>query len=145
METRIRVAALILDGENVLLVSTKRGRAGYAVPPGGGHEPPETLAEGVVREIREETGLAIECGPLAGYRELLRPGSFEVELYFRARLLSNPDSVAGVSEENRTVRWVALEALPGTPHFPERLAELCAHVMAGSPGALDLGHSVIPE
>lgn len=143
METRIRVAALILDNERVLLVSTTKGKPGYLVPPGGGHEPPETLSDGAVREAMEEAGLSIECGELVGYRESLRPRRFELELYFRARLLQNPDSFDGVSEEERTVQWVALAALPQTPHFPERLRELCAHVANGSPGALDLGRSVL--
>lgn len=145
METRIRVAALIIDNERVLLVSTKKGRAGYLVPPGGGHEPPEALSEAVVREAAEEAGLCIECGELVGYRELLRPGRFEVELYFRARLLQNPDSFACVSQEERSVQWVELAALPRTPHFPERLRELCAHIRDGASGALDLGRSVLAQ
>lgn len=137
METRIRVAALILDGDRVLLVSS--GRPGYLVPPGGGHERPETLEDGVVRETMEEAGLSIQCGELVGYRELLRPERFELELYFRAQLLQNPDSFDGVSEEDRTVQWVDVAALAETAHFPERLRELCAHVRDGSAGALNLG------
>jgi 8-oxo-dGTP pyrophosphatase MutT (NUDIX family) len=125
METRIRVAALIVDEGRVLLVSTKKGREGYLVPPGGGLEPPETLAEGVVREAFEEADLEISCGGLVGYREVVYPERFELELYFRATLLQNPESIGSVSEEERKVRWVELSALAETPHFPEGLAGLC--------------------
>ncbi|MHB8996086.1 MAG: NUDIX domain-containing protein [Armatimonadota bacterium] len=125
METRIRVAALIVDEGRVLLVSTKKGREGFLVPPGGGLEPPETVAEAVVREALEEADLEVNCGGLVGYREVLHPGRFELELYFAAKLLQNPASVGSVSEENRKVCWVELSALPETPHFPEGLAALC--------------------
>jgi 8-oxo-dGTP diphosphatase len=131
METRIRVAALIIDEGRVLLVSTKKGREGFLVPPGGGLEPPETVAEAVVREAFEEADLQISCESLVGYREVLYKGRFELELYFAAELLQNPASVGSVSEENRQVCWVELSALPETPHFPEGLVTLCQHQKEG--------------
>ena len=143
METRIRVAALILNEGRVLLVSTKKGQPGYLVPPGGGLEPPETLAEAVVREAHEEAGLRIACGALAGYREVLQAGRFELELYFAASLLQSPCAVAALSEENRQVRWVELAALADTPHFPDGLAEMCRRVAEGCGEPLYLGRSTI--
>lgn len=55
------VGALIFDGENILLV--ERGREplkGYWSLPGGVLETGETLEQGVIREIREETGLEVK-------------------------------------------------------------------------------------
>ncbi len=52
----IRVAAralIIRDGAVLLQVCTIGGREVYLLP-GGGQEPGETLAEAVVREVREE-------------------------------------------------------------------------------------------
>lgn len=60
----VGVGALIFDAGRVLLV--RRGHApmkGEWSLPGGGLEVGETLAEGVKREVLEETGLEIE--PLA--------------------------------------------------------------------------------
>jgi ADP-ribose pyrophosphatase YjhB (NUDIX family) len=69
----LAVSAAIIRGGKVLVVRRAlRGAAGglYTLP-GGGVEVGETLREAVVREIHEETALAIEPVALAGYREAI--------------------------------------------------------------------------
>lgn len=59
------VGGVVLDGDRVLLV--KRAlppRQGEWSLPGGRLELGESLADGVRREIREETGLEVEVGPV---------------------------------------------------------------------------------
>ena len=76
-------AAVIRDGK-VLIVRRARPPAGgvYTLP-GGGVEVGETLIEAVVREVREETALAIEPVALAGYREaIVRDGDGRIERHF---------------------------------------------------------------
>ena len=76
-------AAIIRDGK-VLIVRRARPPAGgvYTLP-GGGVEVGETLVEAVVREVREETALAIEPVALAGYREAIaRDGDGRIERHF---------------------------------------------------------------
>jgi 8-oxo-dGTP pyrophosphatase MutT (NUDIX family) len=51
---RIAARGIILDGENILLIHTKR-YDDYSFP-GGGVDKGETLEDGVKREINEETG-----------------------------------------------------------------------------------------
>jgi 8-oxo-dGTP diphosphatase len=61
----VSVGAVILDAERVVLV--KRGRPplqGQWSLPGGVVELGETLEEALVREVLEETGLAVEVGPV---------------------------------------------------------------------------------
>jgi len=61
----VGVGAVVLDGNRVLLV--KRGHAplkGHWSLPGGAVEIGETLEEAVAREVLEETGIAIEVGPI---------------------------------------------------------------------------------
>lgn len=64
-------AAVIRDGR-VLIV--RRGGTfgkGFYTLPGGVVEAGETLIQAAVREVREETQVAIEPVALAGYRELI--------------------------------------------------------------------------
>lgn len=59
------VGGVVLDGDRVLLV--KRAlppRQGEWSLPGGQLELGESLSDGVRREIREETGLDVEVGPV---------------------------------------------------------------------------------
>lgn len=60
--TRVRVAALVVLGGKVVLVRHRAGSSTYHLLPGGGLRYRETLAEAVVREVREETGLAVRVG-----------------------------------------------------------------------------------
>jgi ADP-ribose pyrophosphatase YjhB (NUDIX family) len=60
---RVRVAALILYGGKVVLVRHRARDSSYHLLPGGGVDYRETLAEALVREVAEETGLVVEIGP----------------------------------------------------------------------------------
>ena len=62
------MGAVIKDDQGRLLL-IKRGHepgAGLWSVPGGRVEPGETDAEALVREMREETGLTVQAGPLLG-------------------------------------------------------------------------------
>lgn len=138
---RVRVAAIVVDETGrVLLVSTKRGRPGYLVPPGGGVEASEGLTEAVEREMREEAGIAILAGELLAYRELLMEHGLTLELYFSARLHAAGPPV-DESTEGRALRWVARDELTRLPHYPEQLAVLVEQAQGGLGGALCLGRA----
>ena len=61
-DTRVAAYALIVDEDRILL-SWWNGE-GHSEPawslPGGGVDLPETVGEGTVREVREETGFDVE-------------------------------------------------------------------------------------
>ena len=59
------VGGVVLDGDRVLLVRRALPpRQGEWSLPGGRLELGESLADGAAREVREETGLAVEVGPV---------------------------------------------------------------------------------
>jgi 8-oxo-dGTP diphosphatase len=114
-------AAIVRDGQ-VLVVQRARPPAnGLYSLPGGVVESGETLAEAIVREVREETSLSIEPVALAGFREsIVRDAEGRIErhfviLPFAARWLAGEPRL---NEELSDARWVRpseLATLPTTP------------------------------
>jgi 8-oxo-dGTP diphosphatase len=80
----LAVSAAIFHAGRVLIV--RRGTPpmqGVYTLPGGGVELGETLEQAIVREVREETGLAIEPIALAGYRQVIaRDADGGIERHF---------------------------------------------------------------
>jgi 8-oxo-dGTP diphosphatase len=101
------VSALVVDQDELLLVRRNRAPgAGHWAMPGGRVEPGETLAEAVVRELREETGLEGVCGTYVGLVEIIEPDLHVVVLDFRAHLLVHGEPVPG--DDVTEARWVPL-------------------------------------
>jgi 8-oxo-dGTP diphosphatase len=100
------VGAIALDDDQILLVRRGRGPAqGEWSIPGGRVEAGETLAEAVVRELEEETGLVGVCEGLAGWVERLGDGFHYVILDFYVTVISG-DPVAG--DDAAEAAWVPL-------------------------------------
>lgn len=102
-------AAIIRDGQ-VLIVRRARGPAlGVWTMPGGVVEGGETLHDALVREIEEETALKVEPVVLAGHREVTArdaDGRLErhfVILCFATRWLAGEPRL---NEELSDARWI---------------------------------------
>lgn len=83
--------------------------------PKGKLDPGEHAATAAVREVHEETGVAVRLGPLLArheYRLRRIPGATKQVTYWCARPLDGAGAEADVYEPNREVddvRWVALD------------------------------------
>src|SRR6266705_6873445 len=76
-------AAIVRDGKVLVVRRANPPAKGLFSLPGGVVEVGETLHEAVMREIREETSIAIEPVALAGFRETVtRDGDNRVERHF---------------------------------------------------------------
>ncbi|MEZ5725928.1 MAG: NUDIX hydrolase [Paracoccaceae bacterium] len=123
---RLAVRAAILRDDRLLVVNAYPGQqsALWALP-GGGVEPGQSLPENLLREVREETGLAIAVGAVILVNEFHDPASgfHQVELIHRATLLGNADLVLDDPEGvvNRA-RWVTRAELAKLHHRPRLLA-----------------------
>lgn len=99
-------AVTIVDG-SLLLVERGQGPGqGMWSLPGGRVRLGETLAEAVIRELIEETGVEGLCGSLLGWVEWLDDDHHFVILDFIVDVLDPADLVAGDDAVN--ARWVPL-------------------------------------
>jgi len=129
----LAVSAAIIRDRKVLIVRRARPPAsGVFTLPGGGVEAGETLHEAVVREVQEETGLAIEPIALAGHREVIvrdaggRTERHFVILAFAARWLAGEVSL---NEELAEAHWLEPAQLDGLT-TTEGLADIVAAALA---------------
>jgi 8-oxo-dGTP diphosphatase len=80
----VGVGAVVLQGEYVLLEQRGRPPAeGSWSLPGGLIELGETAEEAIVREVREETGLDVQVGPVLGlFQPIQRDADARVRYHF---------------------------------------------------------------
>jgi len=101
----LAVGAVITHGGSLLLVQRGQppGRGHWSLP--GGHlEPGERLVEAVEREVAEETGLSVRCGPLLELVERISDDHHFVIADFHAELIGSADARPG--DDARAVAWV---------------------------------------
>ena len=133
MKHRIRAAAIVVKGDSILLVKhhghgTEEGYVWW-VPPGGGVEGEESLAECARRETLEETGLSVELGNIAYIREFIEPEYHHCEIFFLAASYSgsvvtgeNPDvGVLDTAHAIEDVRFVHRDEMTGMNITPDEL------------------------
>ncbi len=112
----VAVGAIVFDHEGrVLLVERAKdpGKGLWTVP-GGRLEPRETLAQGVAREVREETGLVVEVGALACVVERMGDDFHFVILDYLARTIGGELKAASDASAARFVTERELQQLPLT-------------------------------
>jgi 8-oxo-dGTP diphosphatase len=127
---RVRVAAraLIIRKGAVLLQVRRIGGREVHLLPGGGQEYGETLAEAVVREVREETGLTVVAGPLLWVREYIprrhdpaAGDGHELHGIFACTVSGSTTPATGADPDDAQVgvRWIALAGLADLILWPE--------------------------
>jgi 8-oxo-dGTP diphosphatase len=113
------VGALILEQDRVLLV--ERGReplAGYWSLPGGVVEAGERLEDAIVREVFEETGLAVRTGAIATVFERIIPdaaGTCEYHYVLIDFYCTIEGGELRPGDDSRSVKWFDVSALSDLP------------------------------
>jgi len=119
------VGAVVHDADRRLLL-IRRGNEphrGLWSLPGGRVEPGETVAEAIVREVREETGLAVSAGPVVG-RVRIDGAAAVYDVVDLACVLTSPDQPLRAGDDATDVRFADAATLTGmecTPRLIETL------------------------
>ncbi len=107
---QLSVGAIMVHDDRLLLVQRAHPpAAGEWSIPGGRVEPGETLAEALVREVREETNLDCVCGALVGVAERIDEHGHFVILEYWATVYDETALLA--SSDAAAAQWVPLEDL----------------------------------
>ncbi|MDN5795875.1 MAG: NUDIX domain-containing protein [Intrasporangium sp.] len=116
------VVAVVTDNGGRVLLIHKTDNNLWALP-GGGHEIGESIAETVVREVKEETGYDVVVERVTGLytnpRHVMAYDDGEVRqqfsIAFRAKVIGGE---ARTSSESKAVRWVDPAELQGLDLHP---------------------------
>ncbi len=127
---RVRTNGLLQHENALLMVKMQSPVTGEDIwiPPGGGIGFGESLTAGLIREMREETGLQVTPGPLRYIHEVIQGRIHAVEFYFdvfashpySAKLGSDPE----YNEERqllKDLKFISLGEIDQYPVVPEYL------------------------
>ena len=126
-------------GDVLLIRRAKEPRKGQWSLPGGKLEFGETLVEGTLREIREETGLEVEILGLVDVAETIRDAAAGaaddhfVLIDYGARVISGTAVAASDAAE---ARWFALDELDALPLWSEMRRVIALSATRHRPQAL---------
>jgi ADP-ribose pyrophosphatase YjhB (NUDIX family) len=119
---QVAVGAIVVANGAMLMVQRGQGLAtGLWSVPGGRVEAGEYLIDALKREVREETGIDIEVGELAGIFEVIGDRHYVILDYLATTSVA-ADPVPGTDAAD--ARWVPLEEIPSldcTPRFVETM------------------------
>ncbi len=135
-EPKPRAVAVVLDGDQVLVMRRhKRGRE-YAVLPGGAVEEGETAAEAAVRELHEETTLVAEIDRLLWTgRHNDRPAWYFLMTAVRGRAeLSGPEAQANRPDNRYELCWVTADQFADLGLHPSDIRGPLTDLLARRPG-----------
>ncbi|CBG72637.1 putative NUDIX hydrolase [Streptomyces scabiei 87.22] len=122
------MTAVVRDDAGRLLLIHKTDNDLWALP-GGGHDIGERIADTVVREVREETGIDVEIDNIVGLytdpQHVLAYDNGEVRQQFSICFRAHPVSGSlRTSSESKEVRWIDPADLDGLDIHPSMMLRI---------------------
>ncbi|MFF0489536.1 NUDIX hydrolase [Nocardia sp. NPDC004068] len=119
---KVAVSAIVRDEQGRILMIHRTDNDRYSIP-GGGMEVGETVADAVVREVEEETGIVVRPTDLVGIfsdpRHVIAYEDGEVRQEFSICFTADP--IGGrlrTSSESKAVRWIESRELSSLDIHP---------------------------
>lgn len=124
---RVGIGVMILDNDKVLLghrLGKRKDTGGIQEPdswslPGGKQEFGETMFEGAIREVKEETNLTISKVELFGACDDIKEDRHFVTLHMVAKSFSGELKAMEPNKEDKW-EWFSLNNLPDNLYSPSR-------------------------
>jgi|GEM_PF-730046 ADP-ribose pyrophosphatase YjhB (NUDIX family) len=106
----LKARAVLVTSENMIVMTRERGENNMYIHgvPGGKLEPGEILTDGLVREIKEETGYDCEILAELGGIDVMRPTYVSRSMFWLARTIGGQGALA-ITEEERVVDFECVE------------------------------------
>ena len=106
--TDVRVSAIIIEDNKILLIHRKKNGEEYWVFPGGGVEDFETVVEGLIREVKEETNQDIIKYKFA-FNSFNEASNKDEPFYYCEISDGEPEIVGEETEKHSPENWYQLE------------------------------------
>ena len=122
--------AIIVNKEKILLIHRFKNGKEYYVLPGGAIEPNESPETAAIREVKEETNLDLELGPLLSKSNEIVKGEERVGYYFLANKFSGELKLGGPEFERQSenniylLEWFPLAQLNNILFYPEKIKKI---------------------
>ena len=126
---RVRVAAVIIEADQILLVRHQKADQTYWLLPGGGVDYGETLPAALRREVKEETNLDIEVGEALFISDAIHPKLERhiINIYF-AVTVTGGELESGVDGVLIETKLIKLSKLSNLTLFPDIKLELSRYL-----------------
>lgn len=131
---KVRVAAIVTDGDNLLLIKHRRRGLSYWAFPGGSVQDFEILPDALTREMREETGLEVVPRRLVYIVETFNPqgqGTHTLNLFYLADAVGETESAVereGYGEHLDVAEFLPVARLGEIELYPG-IADVIKHAM----------------
>ncbi|WP_151621399.1 NUDIX hydrolase [Streptococcus intermedius] len=108
--------------KEILLLKVKTGQLSFWQPITGGIKSDESSEAACLREIKEETGLALACSNLTGHGDFTVKIDKNLTIHKNLFLVLTEQKDIQISDEHVGAQWVALNKVSSQLYWPSNQA-----------------------